>query len=381
MSNSNSILIAGDFFPTKRNHEQFESAALNELMDEVLVDLFQNAAFSICNLEGVFTDKTTPVNKVDSIIRANPSEINAYKKLGISCVTLANNHSGDYGPDALQETITVLTNNGISCFGASATGKEDIQKEYRVEINGKKIVFYNVAETMFNTGRQKVFVNLYDEYRVCKELQEIKKDCDYLIVLYHGGMEFYWYVTPELKKRFHRMADSGADMVLAQHTHCITAKENYNGSYLLYGQGDFHFALGNMDRLYKKYGLLLELVVGDTIEVTEHLVCHPESRATCVSMSEFEDYEKRNQRMINGDTFEEEFKEYSRDRMMKWMHAFRGEASVKDKLQKKVLSEKEYDEYIRSLYDNKQILRMISGIEFEEFREMLIEGLWNMIDD
>lgn len=33
----------------------------------------------------------------------------------------------------------------------------------------------------------------------------------------------------------------GADLILCQHTHCISCYEEYNGCHILYGQGNFHF--------------------------------------------------------------------------------------------------------------------------------------------
>jgi len=37
------------------------------------------------------------------------------------------------------------------------------------------------------------------------------------------------------------MVNNGADVVLCQHTHCISCYENYRGGHILYGQGNFHF--------------------------------------------------------------------------------------------------------------------------------------------
>lgn len=35
---------------------------------------------------------------------------------------------------------------------------------------------------------------------------------------------------------------AGADIITAQHTHCNGCEEWYNGTYLLYGQGNFLFS-------------------------------------------------------------------------------------------------------------------------------------------
>lgn len=76
-------------------------------------------------------------------------------------------------------------------------------------------------------------------------------------MLYHGGREFYRYPSPGLQHRFRRMADKGADLVVAQHTHCVGCCEKYNNSTLVYGQGNFIFDYG--DDEYWNTGLLIEV--------------------------------------------------------------------------------------------------------------------------
>ena len=72
-------------------------------------------------------------------------------------------------------------------------------------------------------------------------VRELRNNCDILIVLYHGGREHYRYPTPELQRVFHKFAECGADVVIAQHTHCIGCAEEYQGKTLIYGQGNFLF--------------------------------------------------------------------------------------------------------------------------------------------
>ena len=55
---------------------------------------------------------------------------------------------------------------------------------------------------------------------------EIKKQTDYVICLYHGGVEFYPYPTPEMQARLRRYIYAGADLVVSQHSHCIGCTEN-----------------------------------------------------------------------------------------------------------------------------------------------------------
>lgn len=372
------LVIAGDLFPSDKNIHLFEKGNIDALYDAKVQEFFHNADFSICNLEGALTDSHISIKKVGPKIQASRTSIAGIRELGISCVTLANNHIVDYGKQGYRDTCETLEEAGIKFFGAGEN--VDSISEYMTIQAGKQIVtFYTVAETMFNAPRKDFpGVNLYDEYRVCKRIEELKKACDCLIVLYHGGTEFFWYGSNLLRRRFRRMADNGADIIIAQHTHCIGLTENYNGSYLLYGQGDFLFA--RSVNVYKATGLLLEVLFEDNgFHVREHLLRHEGGKVLYDPAQNFDAFSERNRRFAEGDCFDCEYKEFSDDKIVMFLEAFRGKR-LRDKIIKKIMPRSSYVRYIKTRYEEKHILRMISAVQFEEFRESVITGLWNMIE-
>ena len=365
------LILGGDVFPSDKNLELFEHGDGEKLFDGKIIDLFKKADYSICNLEGVFTNSSIPIKKVDPIIKAPLKAIDGYNVLNISCFTLANNHVTDFGNIGFEQTVITLDSKNIRYFGAGLAGK--IDTHIIIEAYEKKIGIYTVAETMFNTPTEKrIGVNIYDEYRVCKELELLKSICDYLIVIYHGGTEFFWYGSYLLRTRFHRMADSGADLITAQHTHCIGLQENYNGAYLLYGQGDFLFARKSSP--YREYGILLEITVSEKISVKRHLIKHVDNRVEYDKHQDFSEYDERSERYIAGDVFESEYDSFSKEKMIQFLEAFRGK-NIQDKVAKKFLSTAKYNKYLLGRYTEKQLLRIISGIEFEEYRESLLCGI------
>ena len=82
----------------------------------------------------------------------------------------------------------------------------------------------------------------YDEYDTIEDIRSARSHSDRVIVLYHGGKEYCRYPSPRLYKACHAMARAGADVILCQHTHCISCYEQYEGAHILYGQGNFHFS-------------------------------------------------------------------------------------------------------------------------------------------
>ena len=79
------------------------------------------------------------------------------------------------------------------------------------------------------------------EYDTFGDITEAKKKADRVIVCYHGGKEYCRYPSPRLRDVCRNMARCGADVILCQHSHCIGCYEEFEGSHILYGQGNFHF--------------------------------------------------------------------------------------------------------------------------------------------
>ena len=246
------ILIVGDLFPVNSNLERFSNGDVEGLFDEKIRELFSEADYRICNLEGALTNSLERCEKTGPVITAPTSVIEVYKKLGIDCCMLANNHITDAGHQGVIDTMSTLDQVNISYLGAGEN-VDSIVHYSIIQIEDKSIGLYNVCETMYNQPTNtKAGAYIYDEYIVCKELESLKQKCDYLVVIYHGGIEKYRYPSPETRKRFQRMADNGADIILSQHTHCIGCEEYYNGSYFLYGQGDFM-----LKNFIERHGLVL----------------------------------------------------------------------------------------------------------------------------
>ncbi len=367
------LIIAGDLFP-KTCHELFSRGETGQLFSDEIIALFKEADLSVCNLEGVLTSSEEKRAKCGPSIKAPPEAARGIKALGINYVSLANNHSTDYGSEGYRETVSALEKNGIGYFGGG-DNIDSIITHIRIRIKNKTFIIYGVSETVFNIPtRDEPGANLYDEYRVCKELETLKSQCDYLLVLYHGGVEYFQFPTPWVRQRFHRMADSGADAVIAQHTHCIVAQEVYNGSYLLYGQGNFHFAQDNETSITKN-GLVLEISVNENkLAVKPHLVEMKDNMTIYDPDQDLTDFYRRSERLQHGDLFEKEFSEYSEGWMVKWLMEFRG-LTLKDRAMRKILGKAQFVEYLRKSYSDHTVLRMLEHVRGEEDVEVMQRGL------
>lgn len=366
------IIIVGDFFPTEQNVAYFEKGDVNTLLGDSIIQLFVNADFSICNLEGALTDHDERCRKTGPVKVAPTKAIEAYRKLGIKCCLLANNHSTDGGHQGVLDTMNVLDESGIQSIGAGKCNRSITRSSF-YEIGGLNVGLYNVSETMYNIPTDNhAGVWLYDEYVVCNEIKELKQKCDYLIVVYHGGIEKFPFPSPEMRKRFHRMADSGANIILSQHTHCVGCEEWYNGSYLLYGQGDFllkNFAPGLTDT-----GLIIELDIHDRkVQIKKHLVNSIENMFVRYSEQQnFDAFDERSRKVKDEKYVKDQLQKYCDNELRLYLTAFKSPSRFR--LLQKRFFPSSYRKWLYS-YTQKNLMFTLHTLRSEQNRETAIIGL------
>lgn len=235
------IVIAADLVPTKSNVELFKKGDILQLIGEDLSNILQNADFIAMNLETPLCDMLSPINKCGPCLNAPTNTIEGIERINPYFFTLANNHIMDQGGKGLESTLSILDKAGIRYAGVGKN-MEESSKPYIFSIANKKVGIYCCAEHEFSIATEnKPGANPYDPLYSFDHVREMRNQCDYIVILYHGGKEHYRYPSPNLQRVFHKFAECGANLVVAQHTHCIGCMEEYKGSTLVYGQGNFLF--------------------------------------------------------------------------------------------------------------------------------------------
>lgn len=253
------ILIGADIVPTKTNEMNFIKGEMSEIISEDLMNLLMEADYRIFNLETPLCNSGKKIIKYGKNFKANPSCVEGLKKLKIDLLTLANNHIMDYGNIGLFETLNSLRKYNINYIGVGENLKK-IKKSHIIILENIKIGIYSCVENEFSVAeRNKAGANPYDPLNIFDDIELLKKECDYLIILYHGGKEHYRYPSPNLQKVCHKFVEKGANLILCQHSHCIGAKEEYKDSIIVYGQGNFLFDSNDSD--YWKTSLLIKVEI------------------------------------------------------------------------------------------------------------------------
>lgn len=251
------IIIGADFVPTKSNADFFASGAIDSIFDQKLVEYLSQSSFKIFNLEMPLTDRVSPIKKAGPALRANTGAINLYKTIGVNLFTLANNHIMDQGIQGLESTISILNSSGILHVGVGSN-LHLAEKPLVFEIGKHKIGIYACVEHEFSIADDTTpGANPFDPLESFDHINALKQDCDYVIVLYHGGKEHYRYPSPDLQRYCRKFVQKGADLVICQHSHCIGCMEKVENGTIVYGQGNFLF--DHSESEFWKTGMLIEI--------------------------------------------------------------------------------------------------------------------------
>lgn len=259
-----SLLICGDLCPIESNEDMFSAGDVLALFGEELAGLMRASSGVVFNLEVPLTDRYDPIRKIGSDLIASPQSSKAFLGMNCKAVSLANNHILDQGVRGLSDTIACLENLGISHFGGGG-GLEEARLSFVIEVEGRSVGFYSCAEHEFSiAGVDSPGANPYDPLRTMVDIATLSSEVDILVVLYHGMKEFCRYPSPEVVRRCRAMADAGASFIACQHSHCLGCREEYGGTEILYGQGDFHFTRGDRNEL-RRTGVVASLEIGSGI--------------------------------------------------------------------------------------------------------------------
>ncbi|MBD5467253.1 MAG: CapA family protein [Lachnospiraceae bacterium] len=249
------IMIVGDLFPTESNEKLFEKGDIDQLFGKEIRELFGRCEYRIANLEGVLTESSEKISKRGPCIKASPGCMTAIKRMNIDCLSLANNHILDYGEKGLASTCKAIRDAGAAYVGVG-DNMDEMKKVHRFEVDHMQIGVLSCAEYEFSIAtKHHAGANPFDALEILDDIAALKESCDYVIVLYHGGKEYYRYPAPYVQKRCRKMAEKGADLVLCQHSHCIGCMEEYHGATIVYGQGNFLFDFGGNE--FKNTGLMI----------------------------------------------------------------------------------------------------------------------------
>lgn len=223
-----------------------------------LIDLFRDS-YGIVNLEGPITDGKESISKTGPHLKLKASDVShILSQLEIKLFCLANNHILDYGVSGIEDTLKFSSEHAVDCVGLHSN---ENRASYIKWIDN--IVIINFCENEWSTFGHSITAKGYNPECIFGEIQRLSDHCDHLIVVYHGGNEYYDLPSPGLQRRLRTFIDCGADLVIAHHTHIVSGVEDWGNGRIYYGLGNFIFTRHGGESLGWSSGLIVEMSIDD----------------------------------------------------------------------------------------------------------------------
>lgn len=220
--------------------------------------IFEADDFTVVNLENVLTDRSLTPREKDTDpaywFRGPAANADILTSSGVEAVSLANNHTGDYGPAGYRDTVKAVSAAGLEYGGNERT--------FFLEKNGFRIAV--ICHGLWNEGQAG---------DILRRLKAAEAESDFQVVFCHGGKEGVHAPEAWRIRASRRLVDNGADLVLGNHPHVLQPRETYQGREIVYSLGNFCF--GGSRRPENRsviYQLTLRIEDGELADTSSELI-------------------------------------------------------------------------------------------------------------
>ena len=240
------LLFAGDVLLAYQSvMGNYQSDGITGILSEDLLQQMQEADILMVNNEFPFSTGGTKAPDKQYTFSVDPKYVSVLNEMGVDIVSLANNHSLDFGKEALSDTFTTLDGAGILYAGAG----ESIERAKALQViekNGMKFGFLASSRVIPVTNwdvrnSQPGVFTTYDDTMLVQEITAAQEQCDFLTVYVHWGIEREAYPQNYQTKIAADCFAAGADLVIGAHPHCLQGIEFMDGKPVFYSLGNFIF--------------------------------------------------------------------------------------------------------------------------------------------
>jgi hypothetical protein len=234
---------------------------------EKLAPLLGGADMVVVNLETPLTDiPESPWSGQKYYIHHNDPERApaSMRRHNIGAVSLANNHTLDYGVPGLEQTFVALERAGVAWFGAGMNEAEAARPFLYHATAGADTVtvlvaggfeyarWYDRAFHFFARG-DTAGANNWTIERAAADVRRLRARYPdaYIVTFPHWGKNYWWKIRRQ-RAMATAMIDAGADLILGHGAHVIQEVESYRGRWIVYSLGNLHFNSPGRYQLFAK---------------------------------------------------------------------------------------------------------------------------------
>lgn len=248
-----SLLFLGDIMLGRYVENKMESDG-EEYPFKYIKTLLASSTYIVANLEGPIPKVHTPTPMYTFRFSFKESVAPLLSKMNIHAVSLANNHSVDWGEEGYVNTKTILDKHGVRSFGHSQSMMDDV---YEINLDGKMVTTFGINMTKARWNNDEAIeatlkvVNAHPE--------------SHIVAFLHWGDEYSHRQNSKQQELARILIDNGVDTVIGAHPHVIQGIEKYKDSHIFYSLGNFIFDQFFSDDVEEGYAIKMKHVEGNLI--------------------------------------------------------------------------------------------------------------------
>ena len=241
-----SMLFAGDICPRATGLDAIMEGKVADVFKEVK-PVFDAADYRVVQWETTITASETPIDKTGPNLKVPYECAEIITHLNVDVALLANNHIGDFGPDATLETIERVQAAGAKTVGAGKNLEEAV-KPLEMNCGNIRVSILNYGENVYGAAREnRAGVATLAIFKMLDQIRAEKAKGNLVFVAIHGGHETNPFPSPRMVETYRAFIDAGVDLLWNCHTHCPEGIELWNGKPIVYCPGNFFFPASNPD--------------------------------------------------------------------------------------------------------------------------------------
>ncbi len=260
--------IVGDIMLARRVGDSLEQRGDPTAVFRPFAKRLSSADITVGNLESTLSMSGPPRQGTDSF-GADTSVLEGLRMAGFDLLSVASNHLGDFGNDAIVETLERLDDAGFSTVGAGADFQQAAEPLV-ITVHGVRVGFVatdSIGETPA-AGRNSPGTNRInapprtgplDRQALGRVADSVRTlDADVVIALPHWGTQYTNRPEPSQRRIARALADAGVDVVVGGHPHWVQGWENIGNTTVVHSLGNFIFDMDFMRETNE--GIFVEIV-------------------------------------------------------------------------------------------------------------------------
>ncbi len=232
-----------------------------------------SADLAMVNIETPVTSRGTAEPK-EFHFRAPPAAFEAVRAAGIDVITVANNHTLDYGRVGLTDTLNAAKSAGVPFVGAGENAAQ-AYAPWITDIKGIKIAFLGfsqiteLASTWAAQDNRSGIAMAFDATRAIAAVKAARKAADVVVVFMHWGQEYNDCPIAVQKSFAKKLADAGATIIVGSHVHLLQGDGWLGKTFVAYGMSNFLWHYN--DAGSNDTGVMRITLTGSTVTKTHFL--------------------------------------------------------------------------------------------------------------